>query len=180
MSSSLTSSSTAGKDDSLTPCVPERTSWRACMAANDYQPDRDLRNCNETRESYYGCLNAWRKQNPQPTNDQRQRVGVLHSLCVGINDKLRTCMEIYMFETHRCQKEMQELRECAGKVDKDVRSATLDMEKDLKKKWEKEQAELAGTAMAPGQTPAQAAIWAELWEKKPSWAQEGKVNGPRI
>lgn len=159
-----------------TPCVPERELWRNCMKRNDYQPDRDLRSCNETRADYYTCINAWRAANPPPKD--RAPVGTVHPLCTGLSDRLRTCMEIYMFETHRCQNEMARLRECVATVDKEVSSVKADWDADSKKRQDAEMAEKAG--LSPGGTPAQQAIWSELWEKKPQWGQEGRLEKPRV
>lgn len=168
------------------PCAWEAEDWRDCLKQDDYMPDRDMKKCDKKRKTFYDCTKAWRAKQPQPTQMQptgnsssaanksaptKTLIGsTLPELCSGLADKLRVCMEMSMFETGKCQREMTWLRECVGRIDPEVGGivAELAAEEANSKSREDEALQI------PQLSHMEQKSWHELWNTKPKHAQDKK------
>ena len=154
------------------PCSQEGNDWRECLKEDDFMPDRDLKKCEKFRKCFYDCVKAWRaKQEPlkpgQPGAASKVP-GSTPELCSGLTDKLRVCMEINMFETAKCQREMGALRECMARVDPEVAAVNKELQEDLAK----HEAMQEDMLRVPQLTQMEQQVWTKLWGEKPKHGQE--------
>lgn len=180
------------------PCGYEAEEWRECLKQDDYMPDRDLKKCDKKRRAFYDCTKAWRASQPAVNTNQQDSssssgffggwiggggnnknnsvtkensqtpVGGLPELCSGLADKLRVCMEMSMFETAKCQREMTWLRECVGRVDPEVRGIVNEMDEEAKRLRKGEDDVL----QIPQLTHMEQKAWHDLWNTKPKHGQD--------
>lgn len=154
------------------PCSVESVDWRECLKEGDYMPDRDLKKCDPQRRKFYDCMKEWRAKQPplQPgqPGSASKAPGTVPELCSGLTDKLRVCMEMQMFGTLKCQREMDALRECVARLDPEVKGVVEEYKMEQAQR-EREQDELLGI---PQLSQAEQKSWMKLWTTKPDHAQD--------
>lgn len=154
------------------PCSLESVEWRECLKEGDYMPDRDMKKCDQQRRCFYECIKAWRAKQvplkPGQPGAQARAPGMVPELCSGLTDKLRSCMEMQMFETLKCHREMNLLRECMAKVDPEVHGVLEEFKQEQLRK-EREEDDILGI---PQMSMAEQRSWTRLWQDKPQHAQD--------
>lgn len=144
------------------PCEKEAFVWRECMKEFDYMPDKNISKCDDPRKTYYACINDWRRQSVADKSvPAAPATFTIPRDCVGVSEKLRQCMEIYMFNTEHCTSEMTNLQRCVAKFDPYVAAVVADAENEERRRQVLDRARLEGLISL--EKSAMPRSWRNLW-----------------